>query len=160
MVQCRLCHQRVTATTTRCPSCGAELPRGGLGGLVKRFRQLLRSGTARSTSQGPPQAQPTVPDTSPKNQPSIGAGFRLKVDDVFAITGRGTVVVGTIQCGRIRLHDTVSLTSRGQLRTCRVLGIEMARKLVDEATQGGRVGLLLSDINKNDVDPGTIVRTP
>jgi translation elongation factor EF-Tu-like GTPase len=98
-------------------------------------------------------------------QADAGAGaastfgvFRLTVGDVFSISGRGTVVTGRVEAGAIAKGSTVRLTRRdGSAHDVVVTGVEMFRKVVDTATVGDNVGLLLRGIDKNDVGPGDVL---
>jgi translation elongation factor EF-Tu-like GTPase len=84
--------------------------------------------------------------------------FRLTVGDVFSISGRGTVVTGRVEAGTIAKGSTVRLTRRdGSAHDIEVTGVEMFRKVVDTATVGDNVGLLLRGIDKNDVGPGDVL---
>lgn len=87
-----------------------------------------------------------------------GTGFTLCVEDVFVITGRGVVVVGQVKGDSVMLGDTLNLMSDGVvIHETKVKGIEMNRKLLDVAEPGMNVGLLLSDINRSDVQAGDIL---
>ncbi len=80
--------------------------------------------------------------------------FRLTVDDVFSIRGRGTVVTGTVELGSVRVGDEVWVGDRHGVR---IDGIEAFRKRLDEATEGENVGLLLTSISKDDVNRGDVI---
>ena len=78
--------------------------------------------------------------------------FRMTVDDVFFIRGRGTVVTGKVEVGPISVGEDVWLNGRGPLR---VDGIEAFRKTLDQADAGQNVGLLLRDLDRDEVRPAT-----
>jgi elongation factor Tu len=78
------------------------------------------------------------------------------VEDVFSISGRGTVVTGRAEAS-IKVGDAVSFQSPGGSRTTTVTGIEMFRKLIDEANAGDSVGLLLKGVEKKDVSRGLVL---
>ncbi len=80
--------------------------------------------------------------------------FRLTVDDVFFIRGRGTVVTGEVELGSVRVGDEVWV---GDRQGVRIDGIEAFRKRLDEATEGQTVGLLLTSISKDDVNRGDVI---
>jgi len=80
--------------------------------------------------------------------------FRLTVDDVFAIRGRGLVTTGRVESGRVRVGDEVQINGEHRVR---VDGIERFRKTLDEAAQGENVGLLFRDLGKADVRPGDVL---
>ena len=81
--------------------------------------------------------------------------FYMSIQDVFSITGRGTVVVGHIEKGQIHIGEEVTLQSTGTSVT--VTGIEMFRKTLDSASAGDNVGLLLRGIDKNEVFSGDVL---
>ncbi len=86
------------------------------------------------------------------------ASFRLIVQDVFFITGRGTVIVGKIEEGSITVGDNLTLSRKdGSRRTVTVSGIEKFRKIVDTACKGENVGILLENLEKNDIGQGDIL---
>jgi translation elongation factor EF-Tu-like GTPase len=87
-----------------------------------------------------------------------GAGFRLTVEDVFSIRGRGTVVTGRIEAGTVRKGDTLRQTrADGATRDVTVNGIEMFRKVADQACAGDDVGLLLTDLARDDIGAGDVL---
>jgi translation elongation factor EF-Tu-like GTPase len=82
----------------------------------------------------------------------------MTVDDVFTISGRGTVVTGQVEAGTVARGGTLRLTrGDGSSHDVEVTGVEMFRKVVDSATVGDNVGLLLRGIDKNDVGPGDVL---
>lgn len=84
--------------------------------------------------------------------------FRMAVEDVFSITGRGTVVTGQIQSGCVSTGDSVTLRrTDGSVREVTVCGIEMFRKMLDRAGKGDNVGLLLRGVTKSDVGRGDVL---
>jgi elongation factor Tu len=82
--------------------------------------------------------------------------FFMEIEDVFSITGRGTIVVGNIKKGELRLQDSVSFTDHTQGKYT-VTGIESFRKQLEQAGEGMNVGVLLSGIGKNDIKKGTAI---
>jgi elongation factor Tu len=83
--------------------------------------------------------------------------FRMKVDDVFSIKGRGTIVTGKIERGAVRVGDEVYVNGdTGHIKTT-VTGIEVFRKTLDEAKAGDTVGIMLKDLSKTDVRKGDIL---
>jgi translation elongation factor EF-Tu-like GTPase len=87
-----------------------------------------------------------------------GAGFRLTVQDVFSIRGRGTVVTGRIETGTVRKGDTLRQTrTDGTTRDVTVDGIEMFRKVTEQAMAGDNVGLLLADLGRDDIGAGDVL---
>jgi elongation factor Tu len=87
--------------------------------------------------------------------------FLMPVEDVVSITGRGTVVTGRIERGKIKLNDPVDIVGlREDKLTSVVTGIEMFRKILDEGVAGDNVGLLLRGIDKDQVRRGMVVCAP
>jgi elongation factor Tu len=86
--------------------------------------------------------------------------FLLPVEDVFSITGRGTVATGRIERGRIKVGEEVALVGFNADKKSVVTGVEMFRKLLDEGQAGDNVGLLLRGIDKKDVERGMVLAKP
>jgi elongation factor Tu len=86
--------------------------------------------------------------------------FAMPIEDVFSITGRGTVVTGRIEQGVLKVGDQVEIVGLRDLQTTTCTGIEMFRKLLDEGRAGDNVGLLLRGIGKDDVERGQVVAAP
>jgi elongation factor Tu len=86
--------------------------------------------------------------------------FAMPIEDVFSITGRGTVVTGRIEQGVLKVGDQVEIIGVRDMQTTTVTGIEMFRKLLDEGRAGDNVGLLLRGIGKDDVERGQVVAAP
>ena len=87
--------------------------------------------------------------------------FLMPIEDIFSITGRGTVVTGRIETGTIHVNDPVELVGFGDApRPTTVTGVEMFRKLLDQGEAGDNVGLLLRGIDKKDVKRGEVVAKP
>ncbi len=86
--------------------------------------------------------------------------FLMAVEDVFSITGRGTVATGRIERGRIKVNEDVEIIGLGDTKKSVVTGVEMFRKLLDEGQAGDNVGLLLRGIEKNDVERGQVIAKP
>ena len=86
--------------------------------------------------------------------------FRVTVEDVFSITGRGTVITGRVESGSVTVGDIVRLRRRdGRAREVAVTGIEMFRKMLNTAKQGDNVGLLLRDVERNGVGRGDVLES-
>ena len=85
--------------------------------------------------------------------------FRMTVNDVFFIRGRGTVVTGQIESGTLNVHDEIYLQHPNSSSSKRVTvtGIEMFRKILDQAKAGDNVGVLLRDITKQEVEKGDVL---
>lgn len=91
----------------------------------------------------------------------IDKPFLLPVEDVFTITGRGTVCTGRVERGKCKIGDIVDLIGMGNEKiTSTVTGVEMHRKILDNAQAGDNVGLLLRGINKDQVRRGMVIAAP
>ena len=90
----------------------------------------------------------------------IDKPFLMPVEDVFSITGRGTVATGRIETGVIHVGDEVELLGLGEDKKSVVTGVEMFRKLLDEGQAGDNVGLLLRGIDKNEIKRGMVLCKP
>jgi elongation factor Tu len=86
--------------------------------------------------------------------------FLMPVEDVFSITGRGTVATGRIERGKVKVGEEVQLVGFGADKKVVVTGVEMFRKLLDEGTAGDNVGLLLRGIEKNEIERGMVLAKP
>jgi len=86
--------------------------------------------------------------------------FIMPVEDVFSIKGRGTVVTGRIERGRIKINDEVEIVGIRPTTKSVVTGVEMFRKTLDEGQAGDNVGLLLRGIEKDDVERGQVLAKP
>ncbi|MDD6882608.1 MAG: elongation factor Tu [Eubacteriales bacterium] len=87
--------------------------------------------------------------------------FLMPVEDVFSITGRGTVATGRVERGIVKMSDQVEIVGLSEeKRTTVVMGVEMFRKLLDFAEAGDNVGLLLRGIQRNEIERGQVVAKP
>jgi len=86
--------------------------------------------------------------------------FLMPIEDVFTITGRGTVVTGRVERGKLKLSEPVEIVGIHETRATVATGIEMFRKMMDECQAGDNVGLLLRGIERRDVERGQVVAKP
>jgi elongation factor Tu len=86
--------------------------------------------------------------------------FLMSVEDVFSITGRGTVATGRVEQGRIKIQEEVERVGLGENKKFIVTGVEMFRKLLDDAQAGDNVGLLLRGAEKTDIQRGQVLCKP
>ena len=86
--------------------------------------------------------------------------FLMPVEDVFSITGRGTVATGRIETGVVKVGDEVQILGLGEDKKSVITGVEMFRKILDEGEAGDNVGLLLRGIDKNEVKRGMVLCHP
>jgi elongation factor Tu len=96
----------------------------------------------------------------PQPKREIDKPFLMPVEDVFSITGRGTVATGRIERGIIKVQEEVALIGFNSDKKTVVTGVEMFRKLLDEGRAGDNVGLLLRGVDKNDIERGMVLAKP
>ena len=96
----------------------------------------------------------------PEPMREIDKPFLLPVEDVFSITGRGTVATGRIERGIVKVGEEVQVVGYNSERKVVVTGVEMFRKLLDEGRAGDNVGLLLRGIDKKDIERGMVLAKP
>ncbi|GAB1823026.1 elongation factor Tu [Herbidospora sp. RD11066] len=102
-----------------------------------------------------------VDDNVPEPVRMIDRPFLMPIEDVFSITGRGTVVTGRIERGIVKVNETVDIIGiKEKHTTTTVTGVEMFRKLLDEGQAGDNVGLLLRGIKREDVERGQCIIKP
>jgi elongation factor Tu len=86
--------------------------------------------------------------------------FLMPVEDVFTITGRGTVVTGRIERGIVKVGDNIEVVGLGDTKQTTCTGVEMFRKLLDEGQAGDNVGLLLRGLKREDIERGMVLAKP
>lgn len=96
----------------------------------------------------------------PEPEREIDKPFLMGIEDVFSITGRGTVVTGRVERGRVEVDDEVEIVGLRETRQTIVTGLEMFRKVLDDAEAGDNVGALLRGIDKEDVERGMVLAEP
>jgi len=96
----------------------------------------------------------------PTPERDIDKPFLMAVEDVFSITGRGTVATGRIERGRVKVGETVELVGIRNTRSTTVTGVEMFQKTLDEGLAGDNVGLLLRGVQKADIERGMVIAKP
>jgi len=96
----------------------------------------------------------------PQPERQVDKPFLMPVEDVFSITGRGTVATGRIERGIIKVGETVELVGFGAEKSTTVTGVEMFRKLLDEGQAGDNVGLLLRGVAKDEIERGMVLAKP
>ncbi len=126
-------------------------------------------GSALKAMQNPddPEAQKSILELMaavdsyiPTPQRDIDKPFLMPIEDVFSITGRGTVGTGRVERGRIKVGDKVERVGIRETREVVVTGVEMFRKILDEAQAGDNVGLLLRGMEKDDLERGMVLAAP
>ena len=97
----------------------------------------------------------------PTPERPVDQAFLMPIEDVFTITGRGTVVTGRVERGTVKLQDEVEIVGLApESRKSVVTGVEMFRKLLDQAEAGDNIGVLLRGIEKKDVERGQVLAKP
>ncbi len=96
----------------------------------------------------------------PTPERDVDKPFLMPVEDVFSITGRGTVGTGRIERGIIKVNEEVEIVGFGLQKKSTVTGIEMFRKLLDEGRAGDNVGLLLRGVDKEELERGMVISKP
>jgi len=101
-----------------------------------------------------------VDESIPTPERDIDKPFLMPVEDVFSITGRGTVATGRIERGEVKVSEAIELVGLGETRKTVCTGVEMFRKLLDEGQAGDNVGLLLRGIDKDQIERGMVLAKP
>ena len=124
-------------------------------------------GSALKALEGDPEYQDKVMELMnacdeyiPLPQRDTDKPFLMPIEDVFTITGRGTVATGRIERGVVRLNDKVERIGLGETTEYVITGVEMFRKLLDDAQAGDNVGLLLRGAEKKDIVRGMVLAAP
>ena len=121
---------------------------------------------AMSNPADPQKAQPiidlmkAVDEFIPTPKRDVDKPFLMPVEDVFSITGRGTVGTGRVERGQIKINDEIEIVGIRETRKSVVTGIEMFRKLLDYGQAGDNVGLLLRGVEKKDLERGMVLAKP
>jgi elongation factor Tu len=102
----------------------------------------------------------TVDEKIPTPVREMDKPFLMPIEDVFSISGRGTVVTGRVERGKIKVNDRIQLVGIRETRDTVATGLEMFNKILDEALAGENVGVLLRSIEKNDVERGMVLAAP
>jgi elongation factor Tu len=124
-------------------------------------------GSATAALEGKPEGEAAIAelmnaiDTEiPEPMREMDKPFLMSVEDVFSITGRGTVATGRIERGVVKLNDTVEIVGLKDTTTSVVTGIEMFRKLLDSGQAGDNVGILLRGVEKEAIERGQVLAAP
>jgi len=124
-------------------------------------------GSATAALEGKPEGLQAISDLMdaidseiPEPAREIDKPFLMSVEDVFSITGRGTVATGRIERGIVKINETVEIVGLKDTSSTVVTGIEMFRKLLDEGRAGDNVGVLLRGIEKEGIERGQVLAAP
>jgi elongation factor Tu len=101
-----------------------------------------------------------VDDYVPTPVRAVDQPFLMPIEDVFGIKGRGTVVTGRVERGRVRTGDEIEIVGMGERRKVVVTGVEMFQKTLDEGEAGDNVGCLLRGVEREDVQRGQVLSKP
>ncbi len=96
----------------------------------------------------------------PEPKRDIDKPFLMPVEDVFTITGRGTVATGRVERGVVKINDVVEIVGMGAKKQTVVTGVEMFRKLLDEGRAGDNIGVLLRGIQRTEIERGQVLCKP
>ena len=101
-----------------------------------------------------------IDSSIPEPKRQIDLPFLMPVEDVFSITGRGTVATGRVERGKVKVQEEVELVGFGANKKTVVTGVEMFRKLLDEGQAGDNIGLLLRGVEKTEIERGMVLAKP
>jgi elongation factor Tu len=126
------------------------------------------AGSALKALEGDEEAKQSILDLAaaldeyiPEPERDLDKPFLMPVEDVFSITGRGTVATGRIEQGVVHTSDTVEIVGiHEQTNSTVVTGVEMFRKILDEGQAGDNVGCLLRGVNREDIERGQVLCKP
>ncbi len=131
---------------------------------------IIKGSAMKALEAGTDQASPeyrcldellaAVDSYVPTPERAIDKPFLMPVEDVFSISGRGTVVTGRVERGIVKVGEEVEIVGLGDTKKTTATGVEMFRKLLDEGRAGDNVGVLLRGIGKEDVERGMVLAKP
>lgn len=129
--------------------------------IVKGSAKLALEGDAGELgSQAIEKLMEAVDSYIPTPQRPIDKPFLMPIEDVFSISGRGTVVTGRVERGVVKVGEEIEIVGLRDTKKTTVTGVEMFRKLLDEGRAGDNVGALLRGIEKTDVERGQVLAKP
>ena len=124
-------------------------------------------GSATAALEGKPEGLKAIQELMdaidseiPEPAREMDKPFLMSVEDVFSITGRGTVATGRIERGVVKINETVEIVGLRDTATTVVTGIEMFRKLLDQGQAGDNVGILLRGVDKDGIERGQVIAAP
>jgi elongation factor Tu len=130
---------------------------------------IIQGSALKALESGDPNSEPgkkiqelldALDSYIPQPKREIDKPFLMPVEDVFSITGRGTVATGRIERGIVKVGEEVALVGFGATKKTVVTGVEMFRKLLDQGEAGDNVGLLLRGIEKAEIERGMVLAKP
>src|SRR5690606_2617979 len=124
-------------------------------------------GSALKALEGDPEWEKTIDELMdrvdeyiPLPERAVDKPFLMPVEDVFSISGRGTVVTGRVERGKVKVGEEIEIVGFGPTRKTVVTGVEMFKKLLDEGQAGDNIGALLRGIDKDAVERGQVLAKP
>jgi len=99
-------------------------------------------------------------DSIPEPERDVDKPFLMPVEDVFTISGRGTVATGRVERGKVKVGDTVEIVGIKETSSTVVTGVEMFRKLLDEGQAGDNIGTLLRGVKREEIERGQVLAKP
>jgi elongation factor Tu len=124
-------------------------------------------GSALKALEGDPEWEKTIDNLMeavdqyvPLPERQVDKPFLMPVEDVFSISGRGTVVTGRVERGKVKVGEEIEIVGFGPTRKTVVTGVEMFKKLLDEGQAGDNIGALLRGIDKDAVERGQVLAKP
>jgi elongation factor Tu len=141
---------------------GAALP--SIKGSAPKAHEVITSGGNPETdpwSKSIFELMDAVDSYIPDPERAADKPFLMPVEDVFSITGRGTVATGRVERGTIKVQETVEIVGLAEAtRSTVVTGVEMFRKLLDQAIAGDNIGVLLRGVQRTDIERGQVLAKP
>ena len=131
-----------------------------IAGSAFQALEEAKAGTVGSWGEKVVALMSAVDEYIPTPERDVDQDFLMPVEDVFSISGRGTVVTGRIEKGTIKVGETVEIVGFSDTKTTTVTGVEMFRKEMDQGQAGDNCGILLRGIKKEDVERGQVLCKP
>jgi len=120
----------------------------------------LEAGTAEGPGECIMELMAAVDSFIPTPERDVDRPFLMPIEDVFSISGRGTVATGRVERGIVKVGETVELVGVRETHTTVATGVEMFRKQLDEGRAGDNIGVLLRGVEREDVERGQVVAKP
>ncbi len=131
-----------------------------IAGSALKALEEVKAGQLGKWSEKIMELMDAVDEYIPTPERDTDKDFLMPIEDVFSISGRGTVVTGRVERGVVKLGDDVDIVGFKPTRTTKVTGIEMFRKELDEGQAGDNIGVLLRGIGKDEVERGMVLAKP
>src|SRR5690625_1795271 len=131
-----------------------------LSGSSLKVLEELEAGAAGEWSERMKALMDAVDEYIPTPEREVDKSFLMPVEDVFTITGRGTVATGRVERGIIKTGDEVEIVGIRDTQTTVATGVEMFRKLLDQAEAGDNIGVLLRGVDREDIERGQVLAKP